>query len=63
MIIHIRNTEHTAKCGSALEHLEPVFTTADLAISAEEEGLLVLKPCPFCLNAVGYQPSSEQLRI
>ena len=55
MIIQVRNTEHTAKCGAALEHLEPVFTTPDLAMSAAEEGL-VLKPCPFCLNAVGYQP-------
>jgi hypothetical protein len=56
MIIHVRNTEHTAKCGAALGYLEPVFTTPDLAISAAEEGF-VPKPCPFCLNAAGYQPT------
>jgi len=56
MIIHIRNAEHTAKCGAALEHLEPVFTTPDLAMSAAEEGL-VFKPCHFCLNVVRYQTS------
>jgi len=53
MIFHIFRTPtdySTALCGAALEPMELVYTTPELArIGVEEDS--VLKPCSFCLNA------------